>query len=231
MPTLNITKETGGRTMPGPMLVAEPERLVTKDTLSSFASGSGLNGPYVAGVLSKAAQHERNGIYLYQALAAISDNPATKPKFEQFKAESMQAVDAYEGLIADLGGDPQYVSPSARMTEAMDSKLVESLLLSGSADPEAREAAGVDAALVASTMCVANTALLERIAAGADEGPARDAMVQAAEKLRPDQEKHLEFAVTTQQKMAATLSKSELAEKAMDVAENLVGKIKGLLRG
>lgn len=117
------------------------------------------------------------------------------------------------------------------MTEAVDQKLLEAFLLSGSADPLVLELKGAEAVLVASTLCLANTSLLANLAESLDEGSApRSAMEQAVAALRPPQEAHLEWAVRAQHLMVLTQAKSRLAQKAGALLEEVTGKLKSLLR-
>ena len=43
---------------------------------------------------------------------------------EEFGKEPLNNVAIYEELIGQLGGEPNYISPAARMTEQLDTKLV-----------------------------------------------------------------------------------------------------------
>src|SRR4051812_36757874 len=116
-PRLVETYDTGGRTMPLSMVVCQPDRAVTADALTErILPGSGLNIPFIAGTLSAFLAHERAGAALYRVAAEHSDNPMLVAKYEEFGRETAEHIALYEGLIADLGGDPHYVSPAARMT-------------------------------------------------------------------------------------------------------------------
>src|SRR5690606_18609040 len=157
-------------------------------------------------------------------------NPMAKHRFSQFQTDAVTAVGVLERLMEQLGVPLHYASPPARMTEAMDSKLLEAFLLTGAADQMTVELKGVEAVLLASTMCVANTSLLASLAEGLEEGSeARVAMETAVDALMPVQQEHLEWAASMQQELVLTQAKSSLAQKAGAAAEAVVGKVRDAL--
>ena len=226
-----VQKDTGTTIKPGPMLEASPEQVVTDADLADVAAGSGLNGPFLADLLAAAAAHENDGKNLFQALGHMTANPMLQAKFKQFREESVVAVQTYEQLATRLGAPIRYISPPARMTEAMDAKLLEAFLLSGSADPLVLELKGVEAVLLAATLCVANVALFEAIATGLSEGEAKAAFDELLPTLKDAGERHLEWAASTQRTMVTSQAGSALVQSALGVAETVVGKIKGALQG
>ena len=225
-----ITWNTAAVAKPGPTMVVHPDRLVADDQLSQVAAGTGLNGPFIADLLASCTTHERTGLNLFKALEARTNNQMAKHRFSQFQTDAVTAVGVLERLMEQLGVPLHYASPPARMTEAMDSKLLEAFLLTGSADDLTVELKGVEAVLLASTMCVANTALLRSIAEGLDEGSdARTAMETAVNTLMPVQEEHLEWAASMQQELVLAQAKSSMAQKAGAAAEAVVGKVRDVL--
>jgi hypothetical protein len=122
-----------------------------------------------------------------------------------------------------------YASNPARMTEAMDTRLLSAFLLSGSADQLTIELKGVEAVLLASTMCVANASLLMTIGEGLGESEVRTAMLGTAEAVMPASQEHLEWAAGMQQQLVLTQANSSLAQKATQAAEAVVGKVRDVL--
>jgi hypothetical protein len=223
-----VNYATGATIKPGPMLTAPPTAVMTDEVLKDFAPGSGLNGPFLADLLSAALAHERDGVNLFRMLAAASQNPALIAKFGQFADESMQASKGWAQLITTLGGSDQYASPPGRLTETMDNKIVESFLGTGSADPLSIEMAGVQATLLAASLCVAFVDQLTDLAeeAGGDSG---QTMKVAADQLRPAAAEHLAWANEQLHTMAITMAKHPMAQKVGQAAEKLVGKVKDAL--
>src|SRR5919112_6840955 len=119
MTTTRVQPDTGATIKPGPMLEARPELVVTDADLADVAPGTGLNGPFLADLLAAAATHENDGKNLFQALGHITANPALQATYKQFREESVVAVETYEERAPRLGAPVSYISPPARMTEAM----------------------------------------------------------------------------------------------------------------
>lgn len=134
MPTPIITHWTGATTTPAPMTFAHPDHTVTEEDLQDFASGSGLNGPFLAGALSAFVTHERDGINLFTALAATTASPVLAQ------------------LITELGGNPNYGGHAAQLTEGLDSKILEAFLLAGSSDAPPLDMMTIQTTLIAGTV-------------------------------------------------------------------------------
>jgi hypothetical protein len=78
---------------------------------------------------------------------------------------------------------------------------------------------------------VANVALFEHVAAGLPDGDAKAAFDELLPALKDAGERHLEWAASTQRTMVTSQAGSALVQSALGVAENVVGKIKDVLRG
>ena len=120
-----VTINTGAVIKTGPMVCALPALTLEDEQLSVVAADSGLNAPFLADLLASCITHERDGVNLFRMLSATTNNPALQAKYRELTSESEQATALWATLIRDLGGTEQYVSPPARLTEAMDSKMVE----------------------------------------------------------------------------------------------------------
>lgn len=232
IPPTRVTKDTGATIKPGPMITAHPDQAVTDadPTMADFGGDSGLNGPFLADFLSACIAHENMGKNLFQLLGQTTANPMLQAQYAKFRGDAVTAAQGYMTLVETLGGNPRYASPSGRMTEGLDQKMIESFLASGSADPLTLDLKGVEQVLLASTMCVANTTVLSQLADGLDEGSsARTAVETAVAALAPVQEQHLEWAASMQRSMVLTQAKSRLAQTVAAVAEGVTAKIKDAL--
>jgi hypothetical protein len=223
------TWDTGATAKPGPAMTVHPERTVTDDQLSEVAADAGLNSPFLADLLASCATHERCGVNLFTSLAARTDNPAAKHRFEQFRDDAFAAVVAYDQLLEHTGVPAHYASPAARMTEAMDTRLLSAFLLTGAADQMTIELKGVEAVLLASTMCVANSALMRSVAESMEEGPSRTAVEETLAKVEPAQQEHLEWAANMQQQLVMAQVSSSAAQKVGAAAEAVVGKVRDVI--
>ncbi len=209
MPTLFATKETGAKTLPTLMTIAAPEQQASVEKLQELGAKAGLNGLLFANLLSGFAQLERDAVHLYRVVAEKTKFEEWRSRYEAFGKESEDHIRIYEELITRLGGDPQYVSPNARMCEFRDSKLLEPLLFSGSVDELTLELTNLEAVIAAETQCHANWELLSALADRVSDPTAKGAIQDAVKQVMPQEDEHLRWAKTTwQETLLGTLSKS-----------------------
>jgi hypothetical protein len=220
-----VTKDVGATVKPGPMIVAEPDRVVTEPEMQNVAAGSGLNGPFLADLVVSMAAHENMAVDMYRVLRTYTSNPALQGAYKAFENDSLEAVAAHVQLMTELGIPMYYISPAARMTENLDNHMIMSFLGAGSADPLTCDLKTVEAVLLGATMCVANTRLLEQIGQAAD-GDARDAIGRAVATLQGPQLEHLTWAEQTQQKMVLTMVQHPATQKLTRFAEDVIGKLR-----
>jgi hypothetical protein len=223
-----VTKDTGATEKPGPMVVAEAAQTTTEADLSNVAAGSGLNGPFLTDLVASFGAHENMGVSLYRVLAGLTANPMLQSHFRQFEADSLQAARVHQQLLVRLGAPAQFIGPSVRMTEGLDSKMIESFLAAGSADQLTLDLKAVDTAFLASTLCVANTNTLAAIAASA-KGETQQALKDAITQLDGPQREHLDWARMTRERMALTMVKHPVAQKLTQFAEDVIGKVKNAI--
>ena len=199
MPTTTVTKTTGGKTRAMPMTVAAPEQQMLADQLEQVAADATINGRFLADLLSAFCAHERCGVHLYRALAGVTQNDAWRQKYEEFGRETTEHIGIYEDLIRQLGGDPMYVSPVARLTEFIDTKLLEPLLLTGSVDLKTVEVAGLEAVLLGETKCQGNWQFLSVLAEQLPDSDSKRAIQSAVQRVQAQEDDHVNWARSTWQ--------------------------------
>ena len=192
-----VTKAVGGRTWPIGQTVSEPNLTLTADEAMAFAPDSGLDGFYFVDILSCFLGHERDGVHLYRTVAGLTSSAELRAAFEEFGAETAEHVEIYERLVMNLGGDPAYVSPSARLNEFQNGKVLEGLLLSSSVDVPTFDVALVDAVAVAEAKCHANWMFLNELAAELPASSTRTAIEDAVSQVMEQEEKHYGWATET----------------------------------
>jgi len=198
-PVFTTTYETGGTTLAVPGVYANPERSRLPTDFDGLAGGE-LNPPFVADFLSAALMHEQCGRHLYRSVAGRTNNPMLKSKYTRFGDETEQHIMVLQELITSLGGDPGYVSPTARATEKLDHGALEAtFLLDGSLDVMTSEMAMLDAVVLAEVIDWANWQAISAMAAEVQGGPAREAFDRATSQVVPQEDDHLAWA---QQKRA-----------------------------
>jgi rubrerythrin len=224
--TLIPTKSTGATASPNPVLYVDPDAAVTPDSVAAQLPVEGVNGLFLADLLSAMLTHERCGTHLYRSVAGRSNNPVLKRRYEEFGDETLHHVEVLENLILAGGGNPNYVSAAARAVEAMDSKLLETtFLMSGAADPMVEEMTMLDAVFLAESMDHANWHTLSETVPSLPEGELRDRFQAAVAEVEDQEDQHLEWAKTTKLRMAKLQLESSLATTVGIKAEELVARI------
>jgi rubrerythrin len=226
---LTPTKDKGATALPNDVLYADPAAEVTEDSLrSQLAAVQGVDPVFLADVLSGYLQHERCGTHLYRSVAGRTANPVLKAKFEEFGAQTRRHVEILETLIGAAGGNPAFVSPMARASEAMDTKLLESTFLgSGALDPLTADMAMLDAVFIAESVDHANWEAMGKIAQQLDEGELRTAFEEAVGVVEAQEDEHLGWARDMRTKMTMLQLDASLVAKGMAKAEELVARLKG----
>lgn len=228
MPT-NAAYHLGGKAKPAPMVAIDPERLMLDEDLAAMAGGSGLNGPFVADMLSDMLMHERCGFHLYRSVAGRSNNPMLKRKYEEFGAQTEMHIEVLEQLITELGGDPGYTSPISRVTEKLNFGALEgSFMLSGSVDLMDQEMAMLNAVVLAETIDSANWETLAALAEGLEGGEVKDAMNRAVERVLPQEVEHIDWPRQMRQQMMILQARSKATQTVGLGATALMDKIHSL---
>jgi rubrerythrin len=231
MPTLTPTALRGARSTPQEMTYVDPARHLTEAERSQFLEGTGLNGPFVADLLSDMLTHERCGAHLYRSVAARTNNPVLKRQYEHFGEQTVEHVDILETLIGQLGGDPMYVSPAARATEKADNGLIEStFLLAGSIDAMTQELVMLDAVMLAEAKDQANWAGLSKLVDTFPEGDVRDHVRRAVGQVEPQEEEHLGWARDMRSKMIGLQVSSRMMATMGAKAEEMAARIRDWFR-
>lgn len=205
MPTMT-TKETGGM---APLLTATtfspPEAAMTPGQLEEFLAGTGLNGPFLADLLSSFLAHEQCGFHLYRTAITLTSQPALKERYEEFCAETEEHIRIFEELITACGGQPGYVSPAARLVEATNTKIHEAaVLLPDGADPATLDLAILEAVVLAETKCHADWSLIQKLASDLPDGAARTAFQEAVDQVEQQEDEHVRWARQTWEELVLT---------------------------
>jgi ferritin-like metal-binding protein YciE len=227
MPILTPTAAAGARSVPAEMTYVDPERVVPPEELKSFLADTGLNGPFVADLLSDMLAHERCGAQLYRSVAGRTNNPMLKRQYEHFGEETTEHVDILENLIGRLGGDAQYVSPVARATTKAGSGLLEStFLLNGSIDLMTQELVMLDAVLLAEAKDHANWGCRAVLTESVPAGDIHDAFTSAVNQVLPQEDEHFGWASETRSKLISAQATSRAAQVVGEAAEKVISRIK-----
>ena len=114
--------------------------------------------------LSEFLMVEQGGLQLYRTAMARCSSPELKTRYAEFLRETAHHREVLARLIEELGGDPSYVSPSARVAQFKASKLLESaLVVDGLSQPEI-ELSDLENVMLAETKDHADWSLLKQMA-------------------------------------------------------------------
>lgn len=228
MPVLTPTKDTGALATPLPGLSVPPAQQLTDDARAAFLAGQGLNGEFMAELLSAMLAHERCGRHLYRAVEARSNNAMLVRKYRSFGEETEEHVAILEELIAAAGGSPTYVGPMARAVQGSDTKLVESTFaLAGSVDLVTAEMVMLDAVFLAESMDHANWSGLGQIVQMMDGSELRTRFVDAVNRVEDEEDTHLHWARTTKQRLTGMHASSGAMAALGAKAEELMAVVQG----
>jgi rubrerythrin len=189
-----VTNATGAKTMPIGMTVAAPECQMTGSELTDFAADADVNRVFLVNLLSAFTAHERCGAHLYRTAAGMTQFREWRDKYEEFLAQTEDHVRILSELISELGGDPMYVSPQARMTEFQATKLMEPALLAGSVDNMTMELTILEAVLLAEWKDQANWKALRALADRLPDSASAQAIRRAVDQVDPEEDEHVRWA-------------------------------------
>jgi rubrerythrin len=230
MVTTYTTAASGGKTRPTPMSSVAPQHEMPAERLEGFLAGTGLNGRFAADLLSMVLAHEQAGLHLYRCASGCTSNPLLKARYDEFGGETEGHIAALERLLSRIGGDAGYVSPAARLDEAMSAKMMEGVtLLNGTAGILDVELAMLDAVLLAEVTDQANWRTLTLLTEELPDGAMKDAFREAVSQVGPQEDRHLQWAQSMREQMILLQARSPVATKAMELMEQAAAKVKSLL--
>ena len=120
--------------------------------------------------LSEFLMVEQGGWELYRVAGSRALDPELKARYAEFGQETEHHREVLVRLIERLGGDPDYVSPTARVAQFKASKLLESSLVVGGLSDQELMLNDLENVLLAETKDQADWALLRQMAEQANKG-------------------------------------------------------------
>ena len=200
--TVVVTKAVGGTAKPVGLLYIEPALQVPDAGAGTALETTGLDAALTADLLSACLAHERCGVHLYRSVAGRTTVDELRQRYDAFGVETLEHVRILEELIVASGGDPHYVSPSARATEKAGAGLLESTwAIAGSVDPMTAELAMLEAVLLAEAKDHGNWELLELLALQMADGDVRTQLQAAVEVVLAQEEEHYGWASSARSRM------------------------------
>ena len=158
--------------------------------------------------LSEFLMVEQGGLQLYRVAAARSSVPELRERYELFGRETDHHRAVLVRLIERLGGDPSYVSPTARVAQFKATKLLESSSCIAGLGRQGVELNDLENVLLAETKDHADWSLLSQLAQAMPDGEMKQALREAVSEVEPQEDHHLGWARDTlaQMGLGTTLS-------------------------
>jgi hypothetical protein len=141
--------------------------------------------------LSEFLMTEQCGLQLYRVVGDRSIVPELRSRYEEFGREAAHNREVLVQLITQLGGDPDYVSPTARLVQYKSSKLLGAARVAGGLSMAEAEVSDLENVLLAETKDHANWHLLQQLTLSGEQGQALQAAVDAVEDQKDE---HLSWA-------------------------------------
>jgi rubrerythrin len=146
--------------------------------------------------LSEFLMVEQCGWQLYRVVESRATDKELKERYQEFGQETDRHRTILTRLIGELGGDPDHVSPTARIAQAKSEALLASALVSGPLGQAEWEASDLENVLLAETKDHADWELLGQLAEQLPNGKTKTAIEAAVAEVGPEEDEHLGWAQT-----------------------------------
>jgi rubrerythrin len=146
--------------------------------------------------LSEFLMTEQGGFELYRVAASRSIVPELRSRYEEFGQETARHREILVQLITELGGDPDYVSPTARLVQYKASKLLGAALQVDGLSMAEAEVSDLENVLLAETKDHANWHLLRQLTPRLS-GEQQQAVQAAVDAVEDQEDQHLNWARET----------------------------------
>ena len=155
--------------------------------------------------LSEFLMVEQGGLELYRVAAERCTLPALKQRYQEFGQQTARHREVYMQLIQAVGGDPNYVSPTARLAQVKATKLLESAMIGDGLAPEELMASDLENVLLAETKCHLDWELVSQLAKQVTNATMKQALEQAVQEVEEQEDQHIAWAHETLSQMALQL--------------------------
>jgi len=144
--------------------------------------------------LSEFLMVEQGGLELYRVAAERCRTPDLRARFEEFGAQTAHHRVVLVRLIEQVGGDPSYISPCARVAQYKAAKLLETSMIFDGLSQQEVEMNDLENLLLAETKDTADWHLLDQLAQRIDDPQLAQAIRTAVAEVEPEEDEHLRWA-------------------------------------
>lgn len=153
-----------------------------------------MNNQVLLDKLSEFLMVEQGGYQLYTVLAERTQIDDLRKQYLEFGKETSRHREILASMIQQLGGDPGYVSPLARVAQIRAENMLNIHLVADGLSPLEEEAVGLECVLLAETKDHADWELLGQLAESLPAGADRDAVIAAVQEVESQEDEHLNWA-------------------------------------
>ena len=179
-----------------------------KETIKDFTTSTNVNRELLMEKLSEFLAVEKGGVKLYRAAIQQVRDADVLNKFNDFYLQTQRHQEILGRVIRELGGDPGYMSHSAKLADEKAESLLRTMGGTNSATPREMELNAIENIVIAETKDHADWELLGRIARRTTDSRLRDSLKPAVDEVEPQEDEHLSW---TKQQLAR-LSLGALSE-------------------
>jgi hypothetical protein len=147
--------------------------------------------------LSEFLMVEQAGYQLYTVVAGRASDPAIQERYLEFGCETSNHRRILAELIQTLGGDPDYVSPTARVAQVRGAQMLEIACKCSGLSAEELELADLESVVLAETKDSADWELLAQLAGQLSPGPEQTALQAAVDEVLAQEDEHVGWAKQT----------------------------------
>jgi len=174
-----------------------------------YVTSASISRDVLRDKLSEFLAVERGGLKLYdRALQIISDAEVSR-KFRDFREQTRNHESILLRVINELGMNPSYVSPSAKLATEKATALLNTMNSPDGLTPKALEINAIENIVLAETKDHADWEMLGKIARQTDDSHLSDVLKPAVSEVEPQEDEHLNW---TKEQMAR-LEFAALAKK------------------
>jgi hypothetical protein len=150
-----------------------------------------MNATQVKELLLQSLEHERGGVKVYKAAIGNAQRPDLKAEWSKYLEQTEQHVAALTEVCEAMGIDPFTTTPGTQIVKATGAAIVHSIEAARAAgNPEAAQIVAAECVVLAETKDHLDWELLGEVAKELD-GPGRDLLVRAYERIEEEEDEHL----------------------------------------
>jgi rubrerythrin len=165
----------------------------TMETLKDYTTSANIKRPLLMEKLSEFLAVEKGGVKLYEAAIQLVRDPDVLNRFREFYQQTRKHVEILTRVIANLGGDPAYMSRGAQVAEEKAQALLRTMNASNSMGPKEVELNAIENIVIAETKDQADWQLLKHIARRSSDSQLRDILKPAVDEVEPEEDQHLNW--------------------------------------